>query len=148
MDVTGMVIMMDTGEQISIKALLDSGCTRSCINGLFVKRHGLNAVKLPKAIPVFNADGTKNTSRKLTHTLQLKVVIGEHGEIMNFGVSNLGQSDLFLGHDWLKHHNPEINWETKIIKFTHCPGSCQREEIVTVADHFYNVLVQMNGATV
>ena len=82
-----------------------------------------------QAIPVFNTDGTENASGKLTHTLQLKVVIGEHEEIMNFGVSNLGQSDLFLGHDWLKHHNPEINWETKIIKFTCCPGSCQREEI-------------------
>lgn len=48
---------------------------------------------------------------------------------MNFRVSNLGWSDLFLGHDWLKHHNPEINWETKIIKFTCCPGSCQKGEI-------------------
>lgn len=36
---------------------------------------------------------------------------------------------MFLGHDWLKYHNPEINWETKILKFTHCPGTCQREEI-------------------
>lgn len=48
---------------------------------------------------------------------------------MNFGVSNLGQSDLFLGHDWLRYHNPEINWETKILKFTRCPGACRKEEI-------------------
>ena len=87
MDITGMVITMDTGEWISVKALLDSGCTGSCINKVFVKKHGLNTVKLPKAIPVFNADGTENALGKLTHTLQLKVVIGGHEEIMNFGVS-------------------------------------------------------------
>ena len=58
MDIMGTVITMDTGEQISNKALLDSGCTGSCINETFVKKHGLNTIKLPKAIPVFNADGT------------------------------------------------------------------------------------------
>lgn len=90
MDMSGTIITMDTGERITVKALLDSGCTGSCINESFVKKHSLNTTKLPKAIPVFNADGTENTSGKLTHTLQLKVVIGGHEEIMNFGVSNLG----------------------------------------------------------
>ena len=32
--------------------------------------------------------------------------------------------DMFLGHDWLVKHNPEINWKNSTIKFTRCPGSC------------------------
>jgi len=32
--------------------------------------------------------------------------------------------DIFLGHDWLVKHNPEINWKNKTIKFTRCPESC------------------------
>ena len=50
---------------------------------------------------------------------------------MEFGVSNLGTSDVFLGHDWLKHHNPEIDWKGKMIQFNRCPGSCYKEEIGT-----------------
>ena len=48
---------------------------------------------------------------------------------MEFGVSNLGTSNVFLGHDWLKHHNPEIDWKGKTIQFNRCPGSCYKEEI-------------------
>ena len=50
---------------------------------------------------------------------------------MEFGVSNLGTSNIFLGHNWLKHHNLEIDWKGKTIQFNHCPGSCYKEEIGT-----------------
>ena len=108
MDVSGVIITMDTLNCHSIKALIDLGCTRSCINEEFVKKYNLNTTKLPKSIPVFNADGSSNIVGRLTHTVQLQVIIRDHKEIMEFGVSNLGMSDIFLGHDWLKHHNPEI----------------------------------------
>ena len=31
---------------------------------------------------------------------------------------------MFLSHNWLVKHNPEVNWKTGMIKFTRCPGSC------------------------
>ena len=131
MDVLGVVITMDTLDQYSMKALIDSGCTGSCINEDFIRKHNLNTNRLPKSIPVFNADGSSNVAGRLTHAVQLQVIIGDHKEIMEFGVSNLGTSDIFLGHDWLKHHNPEINWKGKTIQFNRCPGSCYKEEIGT-----------------
>ena len=88
-------------------------------------------IKLPKSIPVFNADGSPNVTGRLTHWVQLQVIIGDHKEIMEFGVSNLGTSNIFLGHNWLKHHNPEIDWKGKTIQFNCCPGSCYKEEIGT-----------------
>ena len=69
MDVSGVVITMDTLSRHSIKALIDSGCTGSCINEDFVRRHGLNTTKLPKSILVFNADGSSNIAGRLTHTV-------------------------------------------------------------------------------
>ena len=131
MDVSGVVITMDTLSRHSIKALIDLGCTGSCINEDFVRKHNLNMTRLLKSIPVFNADGSSNIVGRLTHTVQLQVIIGDHKEIMEFGVSNLGTSDIFLGHDWLKHHNPEIDWKGKTIQFNRCPGSCYKEEIGT-----------------
>ena len=142
MDVSGVVITMDTLSHYSIKALVDSGCTGLCINEDFVKKHNLNTIKLPKSIPVFNADGSSNIAGRLTHTVQLQVIIGDHKEIMEFGVSNLGTSNIFLGHDWLKHHNPEINWKEKIIQFNRCPGSCYREEIGTDPEDDTNPLLK------
>ncbi|SJL16260.1 uncharacterized protein ARMOST_19780 [Armillaria ostoyae] len=35
-------------------------------------------------------------------------------------VTDLGSKDLYLGHDWLKRHNPVINWETGTIIFGRC----------------------------
>ena len=30
---------------------------------------------------------------------------------------------MFLGHDWLVKHNPEVNWKNRTIRFIRCPGS-------------------------
>ena len=30
---------------------------------------------------------------------------------------------MFLGHDWLVKHNPEVNWKNGTIKFTRCSES-------------------------
>ena len=32
---------------------------------------------------------------------------------------------MFLGYDWLVKHNPEVNWNKEIIKFTRCPRTCK-----------------------
>ena len=32
--------------------------------------------------------------------------------------------DLFIGHEWLKLHNPNINWKTSEIRFDRCPKEC------------------------
>ena len=35
--------------------------------------------------------------------------------------------DLFLGHDWLVEHNPEVDQKEGVIQFTRCPGHCKTE---------------------
>ena len=41
----------------------------------------------------------------------------------------LGNDDIFLGHDWLSHHNPSIDWFQGTLHFDRCPGQCRfREE--------------------
>ena len=42
-------------------------------------------------------------------------------------VSEIKETDLFLGHDWLVEHNPEVNWKEGVIQFTRCPGHCKTE---------------------
>ena len=118
MDLKGSIQRTDTGEQISIKALLDSGCTGSCIDKTFVDKHGIETRELPKPIPVYNADRTPNVNGMVTRMAQLRLTIRSHSELMNFAVSTLDKNDVFLGHNWLQLHNPEIDWNQKTLTFT------------------------------
>jgi len=36
-------------------------------------------------------------------------------------VSDLGSQDMFIGHEWLKLHNPSIDWKKAEIRFDGCP---------------------------
>ena len=38
--------------------------------------------------------------------------------------NNLGTHDLFIGHEWLKLHNPNIDWKTSEVRFDRCPKEC------------------------
>ena len=71
---------------------------------------------------VFNADGTKNG--EVTKVAPLEIKVNGHKETLEVAVTDLDGTDMFLGHDWLVKHNPEVNWKNKTIKFTRCPGNC------------------------
>jgi len=46
---------------------------------------------------------------------------------MLLAVSGLGKQSLILGYNWLKDHNPKIDWEKGEVKMTHCPLWCEGE---------------------
>ena len=92
-------------------ALLDSGCTGSCINRQFVNKHHIPTQRMPIPIPVYNADGTRNQAGPITEMAELVLAIGEHQERIQLAVTNLGSTDLFIGYEWLRFHNPNIDWE-------------------------------------
>ena len=124
MDLKGSIQKTDTGEQVTVKALLDSGCTGSCIDETFMDKHGIETRELPKPIPVYNADGTPNANGMVTRMAQLRLTIGSHSELINFAVSTLDKNNVFLGHDWLQLRNPEIDWNRKTLTFTQCSSAC------------------------
>jgi len=70
---------------------------------------------------VFNADKTKN--RKFTKVASLEIKINRHKKQLEVAVTDLNGTDMFLGHDWLVKHNPEVNWKNETIKFIRCPRS-------------------------
>ena len=72
---------------------------------------------------VFNVDGMKN--RKMTKVVPLEIKINSYKEQLEAAVIDLNRTDMFLGHDWLVKHNPEVNQKNGTIKFMRCPGSCK-----------------------
>jgi len=54
----------------------------------------------------------------------LEIKIDGHTEQLEAAVTDLDGMDMFLGHDWLVKHNPEVNWRNGTIRFTRYPGYC------------------------
>ena len=118
------VTRLDNSSRIGTRALVDSGCTGSCINQRFVIDYQIPTRKTPLAIPVYNADSTLNKNGSIREFATLQLTIDDHSERIDLAVTDLGDTDLFLGHDWLKIHNPSIDWTDATLCFNRCSAQC------------------------
>ena len=115
-------IKMKNSKRLKVKALVNSGCTHTEIDEQLVKDKRIQTKPVNFSFEVFNANGTKN--RKVTKVVPLEIEINGHKETLEAAVIDLDRTDMFLGHDWLVKHNPEVSWKNSTIKFTRCPGNC------------------------
>ena len=80
--------------------------------------------KLPIKILIYNADGTLNNNRSVEGFMEVRMTIGDHSERIELAVTNLGSSNIFLGLEWLRLHNPDIDWTSSLLSFNRCPDTC------------------------
>jgi len=118
----------DTSELHSVKALLDCRATRSFIDRDFIHSKEMNTRTLSCNIPVFNVDGSPNETGQISEVVDIVLRYKTHSERMLLAISGLGKQSLILGYDWLKDHNPRIDWEKREVEMTRCPlwyeGGC------------------------
>jgi len=62
---------------------------------------------------------------EMTKMASLEIEINRHKEQLEAAVMDLNRMDMFLGHNWLVKHNPEVNWKNEMIKFMRCLESCK-----------------------
>lgn len=117
-------IQFNDQRSFAVKALLDSGCTGTTLSKEFVRKNNISTKKVIKPIPVRNADGSVNQGGPITDYVEIKLTVNDHEERMIVAIAELGKTDLFIGYEWLKHHNPDIDWRKGYVKFAHCPPSC------------------------
>ena len=115
-------IKIKNGKMLKVKVLVDSGCTHTGINEQLVKDKRIQTKPINFSFEVFNANETKNG--EVTKVTPLEIKINGHKETLEAAVMDLDATDMFLGHNWLVKHNPEVNWKNRTIKFTRCPGNC------------------------
>jgi len=102
---------MDTSKLHSVEALLDCEATRSLIDRDFVCSKGMNTWTLSHNIPVFNVNGSPNKAGQISEVVDVVLQYKTHSERMLLAVSGLGKQSLILGYNWIKDHNPKIDWE-------------------------------------
>jgi gag-polyprotein putative aspartyl protease len=122
-----------SGKQISANALLDSGAEGMIIHERFVEKHQLSTKLLNRPLPAQNVDGTQNAHGYITHStvqrLRISNISGAaHDEQAEFLITNVGEHDIILGTDWLRHHNPDVDWTKDSLTFNHCPRTCLMPE--------------------
>jgi len=116
---------MDTSELHSVKALLDSRATGSFINQDFICSKGINTQTLSCNILVFNVDGSPNEAGQISEVIDILLHYKTHSERILLAISGLGKQSLILGYNWLKDHNPKIDWEKGEVEMTHYPLWCK-----------------------
>jgi len=63
-------------------------------------------------------------NREVTRVVPLEIRINSYKEQLEAAVTDLDETNMFLGHDWLVKHNPEVNWKNGTIRFTRCLEQC------------------------
>lgn len=112
-----------------VDGLLDSGATGLFMEEEFAKGNDQPITKLPRAIPVYNIDGTQNSAGSIMECCMMIMHYRNHHKMAVFYLTDLGKMCIIIGHTWLVKHNLEIDWKTGNIKFMRCPSSCGRARV-------------------
>ena len=115
---------MDTMEEATTEAMVDTGATGDFIDQDFVKRTGLLTCKLTQPIPVYNVDGSPNEAGSINNVVDVIMSYNGHSERILLAVTQLGKQSMILGFTWLKKHNPEIDFRTRSVKMSRCLPWC------------------------
>ena len=110
--------------QKDLVAMVDSGATTKFLHRRFIERNRVQTRKLARPIPLYNIDGTENRDGTISKVAVLDMAVGDHQEKVVFVVTDIGEEDVIIGLDWLREHNPEVDWERGSLRLSRCPDTC------------------------
>jgi hypothetical protein len=114
----------DTVVKQCTQALIDCGAMGCFVDIEWAKLNNILTRPLTKPIPVYNVNGTANDAGAITNIANMILCYEHHSERTQLAITHLGKQSLILGYNWLRNHNPEINWHIKDIKMSRCPLQC------------------------
>ena len=104
-------------------ALIDSGATNSCVSLAFCDLYGLPRRLKNSPVPIRAVDDRPIASGYVTHDLLVSLRVRDHSEFLPLNVVSVS-FPIILGLDWLRRHNPTIDWARQQLALTCCgPGS-------------------------
>lgn len=106
------IILGGLQRSVRATALVDSGASAIFMHRRFAAKHKMLLRPLARPITVTNIDGTQNQAGTITHTVQLRMSVGDHREIVDFFVTDISTKDVILGYPWLRRVNPDIDWQS------------------------------------
>lgn len=102
---------------IHTTALIDSGASQSCIFERLASRHSLPRRSEDTPIPILAIENRPIASGLVTHDIFANIDINEHSETSPLASVHF---PVILGLDWLRVHNPAIDWTDPSISLSCC----------------------------
>jgi len=118
---------INTQEEITVEALLDSGATGLVISLEFAKKQGFKLKKLERSMNVRNVDWSLNKEKPIENTVEVNIYYQGHKERIEIDVIGGQKWMVILGMPWLVYHNPKIDWRTGEVKMTRCSEECGKQ---------------------
>jgi hypothetical protein len=119
------IMLKGRNKRTDIKVLVDCKASTCFISERFVKEKQVQTRKLMKEIPARNINGMSNVVGPILCFAELGLKIGNHEEEKAaFMVTDLGSDDVIIRIDWLRYHNPEIDWNAGKFALCHIPYIC------------------------
>ena len=121
------------GGERRVKVLIDSGASRNMIRRSLAKELGQGTIAQTATSTRFTfANGTTYIS---TEKATLDINIQEYEEKVTFLVCPMTRSiDVILGMEWMRRHNPDINWRTGTLTIPNAGEVTHVDRKTTVAD--------------
>ena len=85
--------------KLKIKALINSRCTNTTITRKTVEEKGISTKSLPRLFNMYNSDGSRNREKTIREFIPLEINSNRHIEQIDAVVSEIKETDLFLGHN-------------------------------------------------
>ena len=82
---------------------------------------------LKKSFDVYNSDRSRNSEKTIKEFVLLELNSNRHIKQIDTVVLEIKETDLFLEHNWLVEHNPEVNWKKGTIWFSRYLEYCKTE---------------------
>ena len=103
-------------ETENIIALVDTGASGlAFVSRTLCGRFRQNPLPLLSPIALVGFEGTKSSN--ITHTISLRLALGNHVEIITAYVIEKCKYDLILGLPWLERHAPYVDWNEHSLTF-------------------------------
>ncbi len=96
---------------LPVQAMIDSGATISFMHQNLAQQYDLPVAK--QSLQISLANGSTHVSQ--TATTLVMQSSPEHFSTQTFQLITLGNYSIILGMDWLRAHNPQIDWEKRTI---------------------------------
>ena len=118
--------------KIDALALLDSGAEGNYTHIRFIQKYKIPTFDLASPVYPRNINGTLNQQGAIQHAAYLHMEMADkHQETMEIAITNMGKHDILLGTDWLKTHNPSIDWKNAKLALDRCPHECSTISPIT-----------------
>jgi len=103
------IIKTKDRRKLKVKVLIDSGYMNTTITRKTVEEKEIFTKSLPRLFNMYNSDRSRNEEKTIREFIPLEINSNGHIKQIDAVVLEIKEMDLFIEHDWLVEHNPEVD---------------------------------------